>query len=73
MKIGDIVIITESFGGGLPYIGAIGTLEKRGEWVDRGILYSYEVRVASRDSRFERFQHILCNCTPATGLVKALV
>lgn len=66
MKIGDLVIITESFRGGLPYIGRTARFVISVEVnVDGG---SYYAQVMLLDN----VGPIFCNCTPATELVKAL-
>ena len=64
MKIGDIVVITESFGGGLPYIGSVGKIVELNNYLEGG--QCYNAIVLTKGMSF------ICNCTPATDLLKAL-
>jgi hypothetical protein len=65
MKVGDTVVISESFGGGVPYIGKIAVVERLVHVKEGGITYHLEVYV---DNKI-----YICNAVHATDLIKALV
>jgi hypothetical protein len=65
MNIGDIVIVTESFGGGLRYLGTVGVVKRVVYVREMNIVYNLEVYVDDRV--------YICNAVPATGLIKALL
>lgn len=66
MNIGDIVLITDSFGGGEPYIGHIAVFDGAYEVDIKGVNYYSRVKFLNKEGI------IICNCTPATDLIKAL-
>ena len=65
MNIGDVVLITKSFGSGEDYEGHIGVLYKEGQWTNDGVIYNSIVRLA------DDYTYV-CDCIPTTELLRAL-
>lgn len=65
MKVGDLVLITHSFGSGEDYEGHIGVVTQEGHWINGQITYNYIVRVANEFT-------FICHCIPTTELLRAL-